>query len=476
MGLRVEEPTLLWFEELGPDRHRGSITTESAHHVHLAGRVATPARSQKVVREVGAAAARRDRLDPRDRDRANLTRHMQLTRLERPRQLVPLELVELCWRAHDGWPGCLLENVERLADGSVRRFARSRRGWREKRWYRDVVPQHDGSAPALGNPVLRYVEEEGLHLIVPQDTSARLALEQLPFGGSEESCDILHDEVVGSDTAESAEVLAPEGVPGVAAVAPPEIGETLTWRTTDDDVRGGDVVPVLDVLVEQVVAAEVRGVRGRRRAIVLDGGEHLEASADAGQVCDVQKTAGEAAAAGEQIDESQGPRHPTNLASDHSSTLATRVEQGNGGRVEESPMPSSAAVSERMSAARRRDTAAEMRVRREAHRRGLRYRVDAPLPGMPRRRADLLFSRARVAVFVDGCFWHACPEHRTSPKANGSWWAGKLAKNVERDRDTDRHLENIGWTVLRFWEHEEPEPVVDRIVVVVRNQYRETQS
>ncbi|WP_433802568.1 very short patch repair endonuclease [Actinomycetospora sp. CA-084318] len=136
--------------------------------------------------------------------------------------------------------------------------------------------------------------------------------------------------------------------------------------------------------------------------------------------------------------------------------------------MEERPTASSPAVSERMSAARRRDTAAELLVRREAHRRGLRYRVDAPLPGMPRRRADMLFTRAKVAVFIDGCFWHACPEHRTSPKANGSWWAAKLATNVERDRDTDRHLQGLGWTVLRFWEHEDPVQVVERIVAVVR--------
>ncbi|MEJ2866728.1 very short patch repair endonuclease [Actinomycetospora sp. OC33-EN08] len=121
-----------------------------------------------------------------------------------------------------------------------------------------------------------------------------------------------------------------------------------------------------------------------------------------------------------------------------------------------------------MSAARRRDTRPELLVRKEAHRRGLRYRVDAPIPGMPRRRADLLFTRAEVAVFVDGCFWHACPLHRTSPKANGSWWAAKLEKNVARDRDTDRHLQTLGWVVLRFWEHEDAVVVVDSIETVVQ--------
>lgn len=136
------------------------------------------------------------------------------------------------------------------------------------------------------------------------------------------------------------------------------------------------------------------------------------------------------------------------------------------------PAASSAAVAQRMSRARRRDTLPELLVRREAHRRGLRYRVDAPLPGMARRRADMLFGRARVAVFVDGCFWHACPAHESMPRANGRWWAEKLAGNVARDRETDAHLRASGWTVLRFWEHEQPRDVVDAIEVVVRGQSR----
>ena len=74
-----------------------------------------------------------------------------------------------------------------------------------------------------------------------------------------------------------------------------------------------------------------------------------------------------------------------------------------------------------------------------------------------RRRADLLFPRARVAVFVDGCFWHGCPEHASPPKSNGDWWRRKLEANVARDRDTDRVLAEADWLVLRFWEHEDPE-------------------
>lgn len=113
-----------------------------------------------------------------------------------------------------------------------------------------------------------------------------------------------------------------------------------------------------------------------------------------------------------------------------------------------------AGTSQRMARQRRRDTRPELLLRSELHRKGLRYRVDASLPGMPRRRADVLFTRAKVAVFVDGCFWHGCPEHKTSPSNNGAWWAAKLTRNIERDRETNVHLTSLGWTVLRVWEHE----------------------
>ncbi|WP_286159384.1 very short patch repair endonuclease [Mycobacterium sp. 852002-51961_SCH5331710] len=126
------------------------------------------------------------------------------------------------------------------------------------------------------------------------------------------------------------------------------------------------------------------------------------------------------------------------------------------------------ATSRRMSRQRTRDTEPEMLLRRELHRRGLRYRVDAALPGLPRRRADLLFTRARVAVFVDGCFWHGCPDHKTAPASNGAWWTAKLARNIERDRETDAHLRSSGWTVLRVWEHEAIEHAATDIERIVR--------
>ena len=136
------------------------------------------------------------------------------------------------------------------------------------------------------------------------------------------------------------------------------------------------------------------------------------------------------------------------------------------------PMPahpgaSSPELSERMSTFPRRDTAPELELRRELWRRGLRYRVDRPLDGRRRRRADLTFVGPTVVVFVDGCFWHGCPEHGTSPKANAEWWAEKLARNVSRDADTDEYLTSQGWTVLRFWEHEDVLAAADQVERVV---------
>jgi len=126
-------------------------------------------------------------------------------------------------------------------------------------------------------------------------------------------------------------------------------------------------------------------------------------------------------------------------------------------------------TSRRMARQRTRDTEPELLLRRELHRRGLRYRVDAPIPGMPRRRADLLFTRAKVAVFVDGCFWHGCPKHKTAPVNNSGWWAAKLTRNIERDRETGVHLTSLGWTVLRVWEHESMTHAATDIERIVRS-------
>lgn len=132
------------------------------------------------------------------------------------------------------------------------------------------------------------------------------------------------------------------------------------------------------------------------------------------------------------------------------------------------PVPSSAGVSARMSRQRRRDTAPEVSLRRLLHAQGFRYRVAWPVPGMPRRTADIAFTKAKVAVFIDGCFWHACPEHGTMPASNGDWWQNKLATNQARDLATNAHLQALGWTVVRAWEHEDVAAVAMRVAAAVR--------
>ncbi|RCG23758.1 very short patch repair endonuclease [Streptomyces diacarni] len=120
-----------------------------------------------------------------------------------------------------------------------------------------------------------------------------------------------------------------------------------------------------------------------------------------------------------------------------------------------------------MSRQARQDTSPEVAVRKLLHAHGRRYRLHRPVPGMSRRTIDIAFPGPRVAVFVDGCFWHSCPQHATSPKANSSWWQQKLARNAQRDQETTRHLEGLGWQVLRFWEHEAPEEVAEKIARAV---------
>ena len=117
---------------------------------------------------------------------------------------------------------------------------------------------------------------------------------------------------------------------------------------------------------------------------------------------------------------------------------------------------------------RRRDTTPELAVRRAVHALGLRYKVDArPLPEL-NRRADLVFTRSKVAVFVDGCYWHGCPEHGTAARTNANYWGPKIARNRERDIETDQRLTDAGWTVVRVWEHDDPQGVARTVDATVR--------
>jgi len=117
---------------------------------------------------------------------------------------------------------------------------------------------------------------------------------------------------------------------------------------------------------------------------------------------------------------------------------------------------------------RKRDTKPEKALRSSLFRRGLRYRVNYPIratEGVRAIRADIVFTSVKLAVFVDGCFWHRCPAHGTRPRRNSHYWDAKLQRNVERDRHYDGILSEAGWTVLRFWEHEDP----DKAAAIVEN-------
>lgn len=129
------------------------------------------------------------------------------------------------------------------------------------------------------------------------------------------------------------------------------------------------------------------------------------------------------------------------------------------------PAASSAAVRSRMCAQRIRDTAPELAVRRAMHALGLRYRLGRRVLGC---RPDAVFPTERVAVFVDGCFWHGCPDHSRPVKANGAWWAAKIRRTAERDTRQTATLAAAGWSVVRAWEHDDPgevaRAVLDQVV------------
>lgn len=132
------------------------------------------------------------------------------------------------------------------------------------------------------------------------------------------------------------------------------------------------------------------------------------------------------------------------------------------------PGPSSPAISRRMAHLARRDNDSERSLRSALHARGMRFRVTYKVPGLPRRTIDIAFTKAKVAVFVDGCLWHGCPHHGTAPRSNAAWWTEKISVNRARDADTTRHLEALGWRVIRIWEHIPLDEAVAAIENVVR--------
>jgi DNA mismatch endonuclease, patch repair protein len=131
------------------------------------------------------------------------------------------------------------------------------------------------------------------------------------------------------------------------------------------------------------------------------------------------------------------------------------------------PAASSPSVRRVMQAVKRQDTAAEILLRRRLHSAGLRFRKEvSPEPGL-RCKADVVFPRQKVCVFIDGCFWHRCPAHFKLPRANSAWWGEKIQATVERDGRQQQLLESRGWTVLRFWEHCITPTLVDEAVCLI---------
>lgn len=142
--------------------------------------------------------------------------------------------------------------------------------------------------------------------------------------------------------------------------------------------------------------------------------------------------------------------------------------------VPQPPPASSIGARRTMVANKRKDTSIELAVRHLLHARGARYRVDfAPDPSDRRRRADIVFTGAKIAVFLDGCFWHGCPDHYVEPRRNVEYWAPKIARNIARDRETTARLTMGGWNVLRFWEHESPQDIANAVLGAVASRRAE---
>lgn len=151
----------------------------------------------------------------------------------------------------------------------------------------------------------------------------------------------------------------------------------------------------------------------------------------------------------------------------NSRACSQRVIPGRNSAV---PPASSAAVSRRMKGTRQRDTAAELEVRRALHACGLRYVLNKRVASNSRRNVDIVFPSARVALFVDGCFWHGCPIHGTLPAVtNSEFWKMKIQANKRRDRLASAELKVEGWTVIRVWEHESPTAIAQRVSEAVRS-------
>jgi DNA mismatch endonuclease, patch repair protein len=135
------------------------------------------------------------------------------------------------------------------------------------------------------------------------------------------------------------------------------------------------------------------------------------------------------------------------------------------------PVPLNEQVSARMRRNGRRDTKPERTLRSLLHANGLRFRKDYAVRAGDRLvRPDVVFTRQRIAIFLDGCYWHACPQHGTQPRRNSEYWTDKLKRNIARDKVVNQALSACGWRVIRVWEHEDPAEAAETIAAAVRRQ------
>ena len=143
------------------------------------------------------------------------------------------------------------------------------------------------------------------------------------------------------------------------------------------------------------------------------------------------------------------------------------------GKRSSNPKPSSSAAHNRMKAVRREGSAAEIALRKALDAHLMQYALnEQPIPDL-NRWADIVFREEKVAVFVDGCFWHGCPLHGTQAKSNAAFWSAKIERNKERDSDTNQRLEEAGWMTIRIWEHDDPEAAAIRIASALRDRHNE---
>jgi DNA mismatch endonuclease (patch repair protein) len=198
---------------------------------------------------------------------------------------------------------------------------------------------------------------------------------------------------------------------------------------------------------------------GSMNRVIIDGSQHVESG--------LLKAKGQPTRAREEVD-GNGTSAEREVDEIHYDRTYQDPDPGSGMPQPTRPEPSSSRARAVMRGTKSRDTVPELALRRAVYARGLRYRVDARPVADLRRTADLVFTKAKVAVFLDGCYWHACPQHYVPSKANARWWADKIERNRLRDLDTTALLLAEGWMVFRIWEHENPVEAAARIDLVVR--------